>query len=85
MRTCFFAFANGTRTASGIAIGASSRITERAQQLALFPDDVQSLPTLDYPGNTNDATTLLGFLDRLNLRLPNQPPPRIYDKGAPPM
>ena len=47
------------------AIEALEPATERAQQLALFPDDVQTLPTLDYP-------IVQIRLDGIQLRRPRQ-------------
>ena len=57
---------NDTQRAGWVrAIEALEPATERAQQLALFPDDVQSLPTLDYP-------IVQIRLDRIQLRRPRQ-------------
>ena len=50
------------------AIDALEPATQRAQQLALSPDDVQCLPVLDYP-------IVQIRLDRLDLPLPSRPPP----------
>jgi hypothetical protein len=57
---------NDTQRAGWVrAIEALEPATERAQQLALFPDDVQALPVLDYP-------IVQIRLDRIQLRRPRQ-------------
>jgi hypothetical protein len=57
---------NDTQRAGWVrAIEALEPATEQAHQLALFPDDVQTLPTLDYP-------IVQIRLDRIQLRRPRQ-------------
>ena len=57
---------NDTQRAGWVrAIEALEPATERAHQLALFPDDVEALPTLDYP-------IVRIRLDRIQLHRPRQ-------------